>query len=145
METAVATREEQRPTLPEAAAIAVAISTALNALGVFTEVAIHWVNLLIGFLTAALAAAIVFGWFVRRATRPSARAWPTALVFALLALITVPAFWSGLPPVFGIAAIYLGRRAHRAGSWAGLAAALLGGLAIVLDAAAYATDVATRI
>ena len=89
---------EKRPTLREAAAIAVAISTVLNALGVFTEEAIHWLNLFIGFLTAAVAAAIVFGWFVRRASRLAARTWPTALVFAVLALLTVPVFWSGLPP-----------------------------------------------
>jgi hypothetical protein len=52
---------ERRPTLVEAAAIAVAISPLLNALGVFTEEAIHWLNLVVGFLTAAVAAAIVFG------------------------------------------------------------------------------------
>jgi hypothetical protein len=145
MEAAAATRDESRPTLVEAAAIAVVISTALNALGVFTEVEIHWVNLLVGFLMASVAAAIVFGWFVRRASRPSARGWPTGLVFAVLALITVPAFWSGLPPVFGVAAIYLGRRAWRAGSRMGIAVSLLGAVAIVLDAGAYATDVATRV
>jgi len=83
MEAAAATRDESRPTLVEAAAIAVVISTALNALGVFTEVEIHWVNLLVGFLMASVAAAIVFGWFVRRASRPSARGWPTGLVFAV--------------------------------------------------------------
>jgi hypothetical protein len=133
---------EGRPTLVEAAAIGVAISTVLNALGVFTEEAIHWLNLLIGFLIAAVAAAVVFGWFVRRASRPGARAWPTALVFAVLALITVPAFWSGLPPVFAVAAIYLGRRAA---SRAGIAAIALGALALVADVGAYATDIAGRV
>jgi hypothetical protein len=133
---------EGRPTLLEAATIGVAISTVLNALGVFTEEAIHWLNLLIGFLIAAVAAAVVFGWFVRRASRPGARAWPTALVFAVLALITVPAFWSGLPPVFAVAAIYLGRRAA---SRAGVAAIALGALALVADVGAYATDIAGRV
>jgi hypothetical protein len=132
---------EKRPTLVEAAAIAVAISTVLNALGVFTEEAIHWLNLFIGFLSATAAALIVFGWFVRRACRPSARAWPTALVFAVLAFLTVPAFWSGLPPVFGVAAIYVGRRA---GGRTGLAAIAIGALAVAADVAAYATDIASR-
>jgi len=133
---------EHRPTLWKAAAIAVAISTVLNALGVFTEDAIHWLNLVIGFLIAAVAAGIVFGWFVRRACRPAARAWPAALVFAALALITVPAFWSGLPPVFGVAAIYLGRRSA---SRPGLAAIVIGAVALVADIGAYATDIASRI
>jgi hypothetical protein len=132
----------QRPSLLESAAIAVAISTVLNALGVFTEEAIHWLNLVIGFLVAVVAAAIVFGWFVRRASRPGARAWPTALVFAVLALITVPAFWSGLPPVFAVAAIYLGRRS---GGRAGLAAIVIGAIALIADVAAYGTDIASRI
>jgi small-conductance mechanosensitive channel len=133
---------ERRPTRFEAAAIGVAISTVLNAPGVFTEDAIHWLNLVIGFVIAAVAAAIVFGWFVRRACRPGARAWPTALVFAVLALITVPAFWSGLPPVFAVAAIYLGRRSA---SHAGLAAIVLGVLAVAGDVGAYATDIAGRV
>ena len=142
MEAATAVQVERRPTLVEAAAIAVAISTLLNALGVFTEDAIHWLNLVIGFLIAAVAAAVVFGWFVRRACRPGARAWPTALVFAVLALITVPAFWSGLPPVFAVAAIYLGRRAANR---AGLAAIVVGALALLADVGAYATDIAGRV
>jgi CDP-diglyceride synthetase len=133
---------EQRPTLFEAAAIAVAISTVLNAFGVFTEDAIHWLNLFVGFLIAAAAALIVFGWFVRRSSRPGARAWPAAIVFAVLALITVPAFWSGLPPVFGVAAIYLGRRSRSRG---GIAAIALGALALVADIGAYATDIAGRV
>jgi hypothetical protein len=67
---AAAPRVSERPTLLEAAAIAVAISTVLNAIGVFTEEAIHWLNLFIGFIIATVAAGIVFGWFTRRASRP---------------------------------------------------------------------------
>jgi hypothetical protein len=133
---------DQRPALLAPATIAVAISTALNALGVFTEEAIHWLNLFVGFAGAAAAAAIVFGLFVRRACRPGARTWPTAVVFGVLALLTVPVFWSGLPPVFGVAAIYLGRRAA---SRAGVAAMAIGAVALVADVAAYATDVASRV
>lgn len=142
MEAATSARVPERPTLVEAAAIAVAISTVLNAVGVFTEEAIHWLNLFVGFLIAAVAAAIVFGWFARRASRPEARGWPTALVFGLLALITLPAFWSGLPPVFAVAAMYLGRRA---GGREGVAAIVLGAVALVLDLVLYAGDVASRV
>jgi len=142
VEAAPVLEESRRPTLLEAAAIAVAISTVLNVLGVFTEEAIHWLNLFIGFLSAAVAAAIVFGWFVRRACRPGKRGWPTGIVLGVLALITVPAFWSGLPPIFGVAAMYLGRQASNR---PGLAALVLGAVAIVLDVAAYATDIASRV
>jgi hypothetical protein len=145
VETTPAVAVAERPTPLEAAAIAVAVSTVLNALGVFTEEAIHWLNLFIGFLTATVAAAIVFGRFVRRACRPDARAWPTAVVFAVLALITVPAFWSGLPPVFAVAAMYLGRRAQTVARRGGLAAIVVGALALVLDVAAYASDIASRV
>jgi hypothetical protein len=121
----------------------------LNALGVFTEEAIHWFNLFIGLAFYTAVALVVFGWFVRRACRPGARAWPTALVLALLALLTVPAFWSGLPPIFGVAALYVGdvareKDAVSAKRW-GLIAMVLGLLAIVLDIAAFATDIARRV
>jgi hypothetical protein len=111
VETTPAVAVAERPTPLEAAAIAVAVSTVLNALGVFTEEAIHWLNLFIGFLTATVAAAIVFGWFVRRA----------------------------------VAAMYLGRRAQTVARRGGLAAIVVGALALVLDVAAYASDIASRV
>jgi hypothetical protein len=132
-----------------AAIVAVALSTGLNALGVFTEEAIHWVNLLIGFGAAVLAALVVFGWFVRRARRDPARAWRTAVVCSVLGLLAVAAFWSGLPPVLGVAGAQLGLLAHRAaGSTTarrlGAAAAAVGVLAVALDVVAYLTDVLSR-
>jgi hypothetical protein len=138
-----------RPSILVAGTIAVSISSVLNALGVFTEEAIHWFNLFIGLAAYTAAALVVFGWFVRRACRPEARAWPTALVFALLALLTVPAFWSGLPPIFGVAAIYVGSVAREkdavSAKRAGLIAIVIGLLAIALDIAAFATDIARRV
>jgi hypothetical protein len=130
-----------------AAAAAVLISTVLNALGVFIEDAIHWVNLLIGFAMALVAAALVFGVFVRHAVRTPRRAAWWGLGFAVLALLTVPVFWSGLPPVFGVAAIYLGRVAWRTASprsRVAIAPVVLGAAAILADVGAYATDVASR-
>ena len=130
-----------------AAAAAVLISTVLNALGVFTEDAIHWVNLLIGFAMALVAAALVFGLLVRRAERTPGRAAWWGLGFAVLALLTVPAFWSGLPPVFGVAAIYLGRTAWRTAEprpRAAILCVVLGVAAILADVGAYATDEASR-
>ena len=127
--------------------MAVVISTALNVLGVFTEDAIHWVNLLIGFAVALVAAALVFGVFVRRAARRPPRAAWWGVGFGVLGLVTVPAFWSGLPPVFGVAAIFLGSVAWTRAEprpRAGIAAVVIGVTAILADVFAYATDVASR-
>ena len=133
-----------------AAAAAIIFASGLNTLGVFTEDAIHWTNWLIGFASIALAAAIVFGWFVRRATRNEGKAWRAGLVFGVLGVLTVAAFWSGLPPIFGVAAIYLGAVAYRGGTdgtarWAAVGAMSLGSLALVLDVIAYGSDIASRL
>ena len=134
------------PRLVTAAAVSVALSELLNAAGVFSEEEIHWVNLLLGLVIASVAALVVFGLFARRAARRPASAWRVGLVFGALALLTVPAFWSGLPPVFGGAAVYLGLVSDARGmKRTGLAAVALGALAIVLDITAYASDVASRL
>jgi hypothetical protein len=128
-----------------AAVAAVVLSTTLNAIGVFTEEDIHWLNLLIGFGVALAGAVLVFGWFARRAARRPERAWRTGLACAVVGLLLVAAFWSGLPPVFGAASVYLGVIARRSGAttW-GSAAIVLGALALAADVTAYATDVASR-
>lgn len=133
-----------------ACALAVALSTVLNAIGVFTEDAVHWVNLLIGFIIALAAGAVVFGWFARRALRSEAKTWRTAVVCAALGLVAVPVFWSGLPPVLGGAGAFLGYIAFTSATTklarrAGGAAIALGALAIVGDVLMYAGDVASRL
>jgi len=138
-------RLTSRSGLVGAAVVAVALSTTLNAIGVFTEEDIHWLNLLVGCAVALAGAALVLGWFARRAARRPERAWRTGLVCGVIGLLLVAAFWSGLPPIFGAAGIYLGVIGRRAASSrAGSAAIALGALALAADVAAYATDVASR-
>lgn len=137
---------KRRRELLAAAVAAVALSTTLNVIGVFTEEDIHWLNLLVGFIVAVAGAALIIGWFARRAARRPASAWKTGLVLSVIGLLLVAAFWSGLPPVFGVASIYLGGVARRAGATtAGTSAAALGVLAVAADVAAYATDIASRV
>ena len=148
--TAVAPTTRGLPRLGVFAGVAIIFASVLNTLGVFTEDAIHWTNWLIGFASIALAAAIVFGWFVRRAARNERKAWRTGLVFGVLGVLTVAAFWSGLPPIFGVAAIYLGAVAYRGETdgtarWAAVGAMSLGSLALVLDVIAYGSDIASRV
>src|SRR5215216_4903681 len=62
-------------------------STTLNAIGVFTEEDLHWVDLLVGFAVALAGAALIFGWFSRRAARRPERAWRTGLVCGVIGLL----------------------------------------------------------
>jgi hypothetical protein len=71
-------------------------------------------------------------------------------MFAVLGVLTVVAFWSELPPVFGAAGIYLGVVSFRLGTTptanrAGLIVAVIGGAGVIIDAFMYATDIATRV
>ena len=70
----------------------------------------------------AVLAAVLFGRVLPRAADPVRTAW----ILAALALVTCLAFWSGLPFVLGLGAIY---SASRAGA---TAPAAVGALAVVL-------------
>lgn len=148
--TTVTADMRKGPRLRTAAAVAVAIALIQNTLGVFTEVEIHWTNWLLGFLIVGVAAAVVFGRFVRRASGSATKSWRTGLVLAVFGLLTVAAFWSWLPPIFGVAAMYLGFAAYQRGTSAtarraGIGVVILGVLAIVLDVAVFADDIASRV
>ena len=71
---------------------------------------------------AVILAAVLFGRVLPQTDNPQRAAW----ILAVLALVTLFAFWSGLPMVLGIGAIYSGARAGRA------APAAAGALAVVL-------------
>jgi hypothetical protein len=70
----------------------------------------------------AILAAVLFGRVLPSADDPSRAAW----ILAAFALLTCLVFWTGLPFVLGIAAIYCGARAGRNAPLA------LGALAVVL-------------
>jgi cation transport ATPase len=70
----------------------------------------------------AVLAAVLFGRVLPSTAEPARAAW----ILAALALLTCVVFWSGLPFVLGMGAIYSGGRAGRS------APAALGALAIVL-------------
>jgi hypothetical protein len=134
-----------RLSLRAGAAIAVVLATVLNVAGVFSEEAIHWLNLFVGFAFAVLWASLVFGLLARWAGRSSTRAWLVGLACAILGVLAVVAFWSALPPVLGMAGVYLGLVAYASGRRVGAVAAAVGILAIALDAVMYATDIASRV
>ena len=70
----------------------------------------------------AILAAVLFGRVLPNAAEPARAGW----ILAALALVTCVVFWSGLPFVLGMGAVYSGARATRN------AIAGLGALAIVL-------------
>lgn len=85
-----------------------------------------------------VAAAVVFGWVVRRGLHRKPAPW-TALALSILGLLSIAAFWSGVPPVLAGGGILLGwvsRDASR-GRWAALAAIAIGGFALAADVALY--------
>ena len=85
---------------------------------------------------AVLAAAIVFAGYAPRARRPALG----GLVTGLFALVSVFAFWSGLPLVLGTAAIALGRDGRDENPRSGTAAIAVGIVAIALMVAATVYD-----
>lgn len=89
----------------------------------------------------AVAAAVVFGWVVPRGLQREA-AGATALALSILGLLTVAAFWSGLPPILaggGVLLGWAGRHADR-GRGMCLAAIGVGALALVGYLVIYASD-----
>ena len=81
-------------------------------------------------VVALAVAALLFGRVVPNA-RESARPGRTALVLAILAVVTLVVFWSGLPQVLAPAAIVLGVAAPR--SREAVAATVLGSVAYALS------------
>ena len=89
----------------------------------------------------AVAGAIVFGLVVPRGLQREA-AGATALTLSVLGLLTVLAFWSGLPPILaggGVLLGWAGRESER-GRRMSLAAVGIGTLALVAYLAIYVTD-----
>jgi len=87
---------------------------------------------------SVVVALVLFGWAIPRIERP-ARA---GLVVGLVALLSLAAYWSGLPYVLGPAAIVLGLlgRARHDSRTAGTIAVVLGALATVGGIAAVLGD-----
>lgn len=87
---------------------------------------------------SVLVALALFGWIIPRSARPSR----TGLVVGLLAVLSVAAFWSGLPYVLGPAAIALGvlGRARSEGRTEGAVALGLGALATIGGTAAVLAE-----
>lgn len=89
----------------------------------------------------AVAAAVVFGWIVPRGLQREA-AGAAALTLSILGLVSIAAFWSGLPPILAAGGALLGWTGRNAERGRGLcrAALVIGVLTLVADVAVYIAD-----
>ncbi len=110
---------------------------------VWTALGAHDVReIVVSLGVAAAITAGVYAFLMPRALeRPSAGG--TALALSAVALVlTVPAFWSGLPLILGVAGAALGYAGRNAGSGTGrsITAIVLGALAVLGYLAIYLID-----
>ena len=98
-----------------------------------------WAEIVISVAIIAVVTAVIFGVVVPRALRKES-AGGTALGLAIpAALLALPAFWSGLPLVLGVAGLVVGNAGRTARSGAGkcIAAVVLSALAVIAYVSIY--------
>lgn len=118
------------------ALVSVAVAAGLAAWGTWGDDADHSLGEYLAVLAIiAVSATIVFGLVVPRWHGKRA-----ALLVGVLAVVSVVAFWSGLPVVLGAAAILLGLRLRDTEQSAGSVALALGCLAIAGTVIVYILD-----
>jgi hypothetical protein len=118
-------------------AVAALVGITLSTLG-----AHDWTEIAIEVVLIGASSALVFGVVVPRALRKES-AGGTALGLSIpAALLVVPAFWSGLPLVLGVAGMVVGNagRSARTGAGTCIAALVLGALTVIAYAFIYVGD-----
>lgn len=128
MTTTYASRETGLRSLAPIGAAAALVAAAATSYG-----AHDWSEIVVVVAVIAVAAGLVFGLVVPRALRKDS-AGGTALGLSVsAALLTLPAFWTGLPLVLGLAGIIVGNRGRTARSGAGkcIAALVIGAVAVL--------------
>jgi hypothetical protein len=137
MTTTYATSDTERRTLPLTGLV-----TAITAAACSTFGAHDWTEVVVTVAVIVVAAGLVFGVVVPRALRKDS-AGGTALGLSIpAALLTLPAFWTGLPLVLGVAGIIVANRGRTARSGSGqcIAALVIGALAVLGYLMIYAWD-----
>jgi hypothetical protein len=119
-----------------AAALTAAALAAANFIGTSENGGVPEYAVTLG--ASLLLAVALFGWVIPRSDRPAR----VGLIVGVLAILSLAAFWSGLPYVLGPAAIALGvlGRARAESRMAGTIAIVLGALATIAGLAAIVLD-----
>jgi hypothetical protein len=134
-----------RRALGPVAVAAIALAVVLNAIGSYADTSDHDPHKTRAFLVVlaiiAIASAIVFGWVVPRQIERASLATP-ALVLSVLGLVSVLAFWSGLPPILAVGGAFLGWAGRSGSRGAGRCRATLviGVLAVIADVVILVLD-----
>ena len=115
----------------------VALAAVLAAWGTFSGNGHDWQEYAIVCAIIAVGTLAVFGWAVPR-WAGSPAAGRTALVLSCLGVLSVAAFWSGLPPLLAAGGAVLGWAARERLS--GKLAIALGAFALAADLLVYVTD-----
>ncbi len=131
-----------RSSILPAALGAVAAAALLSAVGTFGIVGegaeTHATReYLVVLAIVGVAALAVFGWAVPRALSAPVVGW-TAIVLSVLGLLTVVAFWSGLPPILAAGGVVLGWAQRQ--SLRGKLAVGIGAFALVADLVVWIGD-----
>ena len=137
MTTTLTTTESH--TLTPGAVRGIGAGVGLVAATLTTLFAHDWAEVISMVALIAVVTGVVFGVAVPRSLRGERPGRP-ALAYAIVAaLVSVPAFWTGLPLVLGVAAMILGNagRTARAGAGASIAALVIGALASLFYLAIY--------
>lgn len=90
----------------------------------------------------AVVTGVVFGYALPRAMQRGGSGRQALAYAVVAALLAVPAFWTGLPFVLGVAAVILGNagRTARSGSGASIAAIALGALTSLFYVSIYVME-----
>jgi len=122
--------------------VPIGIATAIVS-SVFTYLGAHDPREYVSMLAVGLVtAAVVYGWVVPRALEQDSAPKAAMTMSAIAALLTLPAFWTGLPLVLGAAGAlvgYAGRGASK-GSGLSIAALLIGALSVLGYLTIYIVD-----
>ena len=122
--------------------IPIGIATAVVS-SVFTYLGAHDPGEYISMLAVGLvSAAVVYGWVVPRALTQDAAPKTAMTMSVIAALLTLPAFWTGLPLVLGAAGGLVGHAGRGAAKGSGLsiAAMLIGVLSVLGYLTIYIVD-----
>lgn len=126
-------------------AVPVGIASALVASAATTAFAHDWGEVFFSVPVILIAAGLVFGIVVPRALRKES-AGGTALGLSIpAALLTLPAFWIGVPFILGVAGMVVGNAGRNAKSGGGkcIAALVLGAIAVLFYVSIYVTSFGT--
>ncbi|QZY29667.1 hypothetical protein [Nocardioides coralli] len=117
-------------------------ATCAVALTLTTLFAHDWAEVATVAPVIVVAGAIVYGLVVPRALRRDSQGGAALVLAVLAALVVVPAFWSGLPLVLGVAAMVLGNAGRRSREGAGTAIAglVLSTLAVLFYGWIYVSE-----